>query len=82
MMVKEYDSFVPRSDLLKIIEELRGRLYHVSCWLGDALEALENESDLIIDEDGETRPNASLAALSAIAAEIKNAHFPVHLGRK
>lgn len=82
MMVKDYDSFVPRSDLLKIIAELRGRLYHVSCWLGDALEALENASDLVIDEDGETRPNASLAALSAITAEIKQAHFPVHLERK
>jgi hypothetical protein len=75
--VKEYEDFVPRADLLKLVNELENRLYTVTAWLEDALEALETYSDM-----GDDGPNHALSVLSSIGAEINNAPFCVTSKRR
>jgi hypothetical protein len=75
--VKEYEDFVPRADLLRIAQDLQDRLYTVTAWLEDALEALENYADM-----GDEGPNHALSVLSSISAEINNAPFCVTSKRR
>lgn len=75
--VKEYEDFVPRADLLRIAQDLQDRLYTVTAWLEDALEALENYADM-----GYDGPNHALSVLSALNAEINNAPFCVTSKRR
>jgi hypothetical protein len=75
--VKEYEDFVPRADLLKLVNDLESRLYTVTAWLEDALEALETYSDM-----GDDGPNHALSVLSSIGAEINNAPFCVTSKRR
>lgn len=75
--VKEYEDFVPRADLLRIAQDLQDRLYTVTAWLEDALEALENYADM-----GDEGPNHALEVLSSIGAEINNAPFCVTSKRR
>jgi len=75
--VKEYEDFVPRADLLKLVNELENRLYTVTAWLEDAIEALETYGDI-----GPEGPNHALEVLSSIRSEVYNAPFCVTSKRR
>lgn len=82
--VKEYDDFVPRVELLAIVDDLQNRLYTVTAWLEDALDVLEDYSELLPSASDETRdyPNPAAQMLGHIRREIRMAPFPVHSNRK